>query len=111
MGKSTYIGLVPKDHPMFSGGAESFSRLAYKRSSTTTPSATDGAIPPSQDSAPQEVNPGVVPSQPYDMVKDLNGPEPDIEMLTTIFRRAIKLHSERGQQQGEGNSPSQEKSE
>ncbi len=57
MGKLTYKGLAPKDHPMFSGGAESFSRLAYKRSSTTTPSATDGAIPPSQDSAPQEAAP------------------------------------------------------
>ena len=57
MGKSTYAGLVPKDHPMFSGGAETFSRLASRAYSTSTPSATDGGTPPSQDSAPQEVDP------------------------------------------------------
>ena len=57
MGKSTYAGLTPKDHPMFSGGAESFSRLASRAYSTSTPSATDGGTPPSQDSAPQEADP------------------------------------------------------
>ena len=42
MGKLTYKGLTPKDHPMFSGGAAGFSRLASRASSPSTPIATDG---------------------------------------------------------------------
>ena len=110
MGKSIYMGLTPKDHPMFSGGPELFSPPAYRRSSTTTPKAADGATLTSRDSVQQEVKSDAVPLDLCDIVKDLNDPEPDIEMLTTMFRCAIEnrrcvMPSPPDSIRGEGNSP------
>ena len=87
MGKGIYKGLAPKDHPLFSGGVETFSRLAYKESSTSTPSATDGETPPSLNSAPVAFRSqprfqqrGQSNSQPRDLAKELNLTPEDIEM-------------------------------
>lgn len=50
MGKATYLGLVPPDDPMFSGGPQLFSPRASSPSSTTSPAATTRATPASSTS-------------------------------------------------------------
>ena len=42
MGNLTLRGFVRKDHPMFSGGPEIFSRPESRQSSTSTPEGTTG---------------------------------------------------------------------
>jgi len=54
MAASTYLGLVPRDDPMFSGGPQIFSRRISRASATNTDAETQGkSIPeksPSSDS-------------------------------------------------------------
>lgn len=42
MGKATFVGFVPKDDPMFSGGPQLFSRPGSNQPSKTSPTGTDG---------------------------------------------------------------------
>ena len=83
----------------FGGGKGVLIPYRLDRTSSSAEPSKDAAA---SSSTPREADPmqGAAPLGLYDIVKDLNGLEPDIEMLTTIFRRAIKLHSEEGQQQG-----------
>ena len=62
MGKGTYLGLVPKDDPMFSSGPELFSPLDFSPSSRSSALATDGATQDksaSADEAPETEEDGI----------------------------------------------------
>ncbi len=54
MGKSTYVGQVPKDDPMFFGGPQIFSRPGSKPSSASIPGSADEVKLAAADSQPKQ---------------------------------------------------------
>ena len=84
MAASTYLGLVPKDDPMFSGGPELFSVNAFRGSSTTTPKSTDGETPVESSSATGQEEARRIFQTPYSE----GGPTPEEELEDGKLRMA-----------------------
>lgn len=83
MAASTFLGFVPKDDPMFSGGPEIFSRLGSRQSSTDTAKSTDGATPDKSPLATNRQAGSLDPTEGMDrMTRERFGPPSPTDVST-----------------------------
>jgi hypothetical protein len=97
MGKITVVGLLPPDHPIYSGGVEMFSPRVSRRSSRNSASDTAGEAQARSASAES--------GMPESMKRELD------EALTERMRQGLKEQFSPSAPTGEFRSPTGDESE